>query len=104
MKMTYHFEPLARATDPITSYQAAESVKESAKQHQSVIFMCLLKHGALGKDGISKLTGLDSNQVARRLAELQRQGQIALTGRTVKSKSGRNEREWHVSPIQKVLL
>ena len=104
MKLMHHFEPLARANDPITSYQAAESVKEFAKQHQSVIFMCLLKHGALGKDGISKLTGLDSNQVARRLAELQRQGQIALTGRTVKSKSGRNEREWHVSPIQGVLL
>ena len=102
--MTYHFKPLARSTDPITSYQAAESVKESAKQHQSVIFMCLLKHGALGKDGISKLTGLDSNQVARRLAELQRQGQIVLTGRTVKSKSGREEREWYVPPIQGVLL
>jgi transcription initiation factor IIE alpha subunit len=96
--------PRVRNADPLTSYQAAESVKEFAKQHQSIIFMCLLNNGALGKDGISKLTGLDSNQVARRLAELQRQGQIALTGRTVKSKSGRNEREWHVSPIQKVLL
>jgi len=96
--------PRVRNTDPLTSYQAAESVKEFAKQHQTVIFMCLLKHGALGKDGIAKLTGLDSNQVSRRLVELRRQGQIALTGRTVKSKSGREEREWHVPPIQGVLL
>ena len=43
-------------------------------------------------------------QVARRLHELERDGEIALTGRTVKSKSGRNEREWHVLPIQGVLL
>jgi len=64
----------------------------------------LTKNGALGKDGIAKLTGLESMQVARRLHELERDGKIALTGRTVKSKSGRNEREWHVSPIQGVLL
>jgi transcription initiation factor IIE alpha subunit len=96
--------PRVRNTDPLTSWQAAGSAKDLAQRHAQIIVDCLTKNGALGKDGISKLTGLDSNQVARRLAELQRQGQIALTGRTVKSKSGREEREWHVSPIQRVLL
>jgi len=32
--------------------------------------------------------------VARRTTELQRAGLIALTGKTVASDSGRNEREW----------
>ena len=47
-----------------------------------------------GKDGISALTMLDGNQVARRLNEMKIIGLIQLTGNTVKSNSGRNEREW----------
>jgi len=40
------------------------------------------------------LSGLDGNQVARRLNEMKVLGLIHLTGKTVKSNSGRNEREW----------
>jgi hypothetical protein len=43
---------------------------------------------------ISAMTNLDSNQVARRLNEMQKIGLIKLTGKTVKSDSGRSEREW----------
>jgi hypothetical protein len=46
------------------------------------------------KDGISAHTNLDSNQVARRLNEMKMMGLIELTGNTVKSNSGRSEREW----------
>jgi len=42
------------------------------------------------------LTNLDGNQVARRLNEMKIIGLIELTGNTVKSNSGRNEREWNV--------
>jgi hypothetical protein len=48
----------------------------------------------LGKDGIGARTQLDGHAVGKRLPELQRMGLIGLTGRTVKSDSGRAEREW----------
>lgn len=86
--------PRVRANDPLTSFEAAESIKESVSQHHQIILDCLQKHGALGKDGISSRTNLDPNQVARRLNEMKIIGLIELTGNTVKSNSGRNEREW----------
>jgi len=86
----------ARNSDPITSYEAADAAKDLASKHFSMIVDCLQAHGALGKDGIAQHSGLDSNQVARRLNELSKMDFIELTGRTVKSKSGRNEREWKV--------
>ena len=89
-----------RANDPITSYEAAESAKDLASKHFSMIVDTLKAHGSLGKDGIAQHSGLDSNQVARRLNELHNMGLIELTGRTVKSKSGRNEREWAVRSAQ----
>ena len=86
--------PRVRTNDPLTSFQAADSIKESATQHHQTIFECLQIYGALGKDGISAHTNLDSNQVARRLNEMKMMGLIELTGNTVKSNSGRSEREW----------
>lgn len=94
----------ARNTDPITSFMAADSAKELSKHHSRLIVTCLQIHGALGKDGIAKLTGLDGNQVARRLNELMKEGQICLTGKQVKSNSGRMEREWAFIPVQVRLL
>ena len=94
----------ARATDAITSFQAADSIKDVAKMHQEVIVACLQRFGPLGKDGIAKQTGLESNQVARRMNELQKLDLIELTGQTVKSNSGRQEREWRIKPTQQELL
>jgi len=88
-----------RASDPITSYEAAESAKDLASKHFSMIVDTLKAHGALGKDGIAKHSGLEPNQVARRLNELSNMGLIELTGRTVKSKSGRKEREWNARSV-----
>jgi predicted transcriptional regulator len=91
--------PRVRANDPLTSFEAADSIKDSVSQHHQIIFECLQKHGALGKDGISAHTKLDSNQVARRLNEMKIIGLIELTGNTVKSNSGRNEREWQCTHL-----
>jgi hypothetical protein len=88
--------PRVRKDDPITSFEAADSIKEVSAKHHKIILECLEKNGPLGKDGIAKLTGLESNQVARRLNELKVMCFITLTGSTVKSNSGRNEREWTV--------
>ena len=88
--------PRVRKDDPITSYEAADSIKEAAEKHYNTIYECLKNHGPLGKDGIAKLTGLDGHQIGRRMKEMQVLGMVFLTGKTVKSNSGRNEREWTV--------
>lgn len=94
----------ARATDAITSFQAADSIKDVAKMHQDVIVAALQRFGPLGKDGIASYTGLQSNQVARRMNELQKMDLIELTGKQVTSNSGRAEREWRFKPVQQELL
>lgn len=88
--------PRVRASDPLTSFQAAEEIKPVVSKHYSIILDCLQEHGALGKDGIAHHTNLDSNQVSRRLSEMSTIGLIRLTGKTVKSNSGRSEREWTI--------
>jgi len=88
--------PRVRANDPITSFEAADSIKEISWKHHKTIHDCLETYGPLGKDGIANMTGLESNQVARRLNEMMVLGLIKLTGNKVKSNSGRNEREWTV--------
>lgn len=94
----------ARNTDPITSFMATDQAKDLSKQHSILIVQCLQIHGPLGKDGIAKRTGLDGNQVARRLNELLKERLICLTGNQVKSNSGRMEREWKFIPVQVRLL
>lgn len=86
--------PRVRASDPITSYMAADSAKELAKRHTNAILLCLNTVGPLGKDGIAKHTGIDGVAVCRRLPELERDGHAKPTGKHVTSASGRQEREW----------
>lgn len=94
----------ARTTDAITSFKAADSIKDVAKMHQEVIVACLQRFGPMGKDGIATQTGLQSNQVARRMNELEKLDLIELTGKQVTSNSGRAEREWRFKPVQQELL
>jgi predicted ArsR family transcriptional regulator len=94
----------ARATDAITSFKAAESIKDVAKMHQEVIVAALQHFGPMGKDGIAKATGLESTQVSRRMNELQKLDLIELSGKQVTSNSGRSEREWRFKPVQEKLL
>jgi len=104
MNLSTFDHPRVRNSDPMTSWVAAGSAKDLAKAHATKIIQCLKDHGSLGKDGIAHHTGLESMQVARRLHELEREGEICLTGNVVKSKSNRMEREWKITPIQKELL
>ena len=87
------FEPYtkARISDPYTSHMAAQSINPSA--HYALIIDAL-KLSPAGKTLIAKRAGLHHGQVARRLTELERNGLITLTGKTVKSDSNRQEREW----------
>lgn len=60
----------------------------------TIIHDTLEQNGAMGKDRIAAISGLRPDQVWRRLSEMEKMGMVKLTGRTVKSASGRNEREW----------
>jgi predicted ArsR family transcriptional regulator len=86
--------PRVRNTDPNTSAEAADKAGNLSIQHGEIIVQALVAYGPMGKDQIAEVTYLDGNQVARRMKELQTLGLVELTGRTVKNKSGRQEREW----------
>ena len=73
--------PLCRATDPIESFQAADLIKT----HERLIVSVLEQYGPAGVDGIAWRCKLSAHAIGKR---------IALTGRSVKSDSGRSQREW----------
>ena len=85
--------PRARNSDPLTSHLAAAQLTTAA-DHYTAIHEALTLYGPAGKDRIAALAGLDPSQVARRLPEMRRIGLVGLTGETVQSRSGRQEREW----------
>lgn len=89
--------PLARSSDPSTSHGAADQAKQLAARHHLTILRALREHGPASKDRIAALTCLTGTQVARRTVELQRDGLIRATGRTVASTAGRQERAWAVA-------
>lgn len=91
--------PRARESDPYTSWLAADQAGSLAKRHSQKI-LAALGQRPMGKDGICEVTGLDGVQVARRLPELQRQGLVTLTGKTVLSNTRRQEREWALVSTQ----
>ena len=90
--------PRARASDPVTSHQAAASAKDLAKEHHALILR-MLRCGPGGADAIAARTcgKLSGHQVNKRLGEMQRAGIIRLTGETVQSNSGRAQRVWRIA-------
>lgn len=94
--------PRARSRDPLTSKWAAAQVS-SADAHMTRIHEVLTMYGPAGKDRIAALAGLTATQVARRLPEMRTMGLVGLTGETVQSASGRQEREWQAISKEKAL-
>lgn len=88
----------ARTSDPPTSHAAAREAVGLRSDHQRLILEALAI-GPAGASGIAAILGLTSHQVNKRLSELERAGKVALTGRTVRSASGRGEREWRVATV-----
>ncbi len=88
--------PLSRATDPLESFQAADRVKEFKLQDQTAILSVLKTFGPGGADFIGGHCGRPGHAIGKRLKEMADSEQIILTGRDVKSDSGRNQREWRI--------
>ena len=86
--------PLCRASDPIESFQAADEAADLIKTHERLIVSILEQYGPAGVDAIAGRCKLSSHAVGKRIVALHRAGRIALTGRAVKSDSGRAQREW----------
>jgi predicted transcriptional regulator len=86
--------PLARSHDPLVSFLAADSAKSFIKTHEVKILSTLEQSGPLGVDAIARCIGLSGHQVGKRMTALKLLGLICLTGNTVRSSSGRGEREW----------
>lgn len=85
---------LARRSDPSTSHAAAAKVAEFAGSHRAVIVAALAKHGPMTVDQIAARTKLQSQQINKRLPDLQRDGKAAPTGEERPSASGHMERVW----------
>ena len=84
----------ARASDPATSHAAAARTGELVADHMRKILDALAV-GPAGASTIAARCGLLAHQVNKRLPEMT--GILELTGRTVKSASGRGEREWRIT-------
>jgi hypothetical protein len=85
--------PRARVRDPVTSHGAATRARELAKQHH-ILILGALARGSMGVDAIGEVCHLNGYQIGKRMVELQRAGAVELTGKTVLSNSGREQREW----------
>lgn len=89
--------PLCRASDPLTSFKAADAAKQFKQSQKRLIVATLEQHGPNGVDAIGRLCGMSGHAVGKRTPELELEGKIKLTGRDVKSDSGNDQREWMVA-------
>lgn len=85
---------LARRTDPRTSHIAAALTADFKGNHCDRILAVLRRHPDLTVDEIAKHSGLNSQQVNKRLPELENECKAFTTGDTRPSASGRPERVW----------
>lgn len=93
--MNYDLQPpLCRASDPITSFEAADRVKEFQADHCTRILAALKRIGTAGAEQIGAMTGMDAYQVRKRLPELQKNGLVQPYSETRKTSTGRHERIW----------
>jgi DNA-binding MarR family transcriptional regulator len=68
--------PLARVTDPQTSWDAASKSDTFRARHISLIWTCLKDHGAMIPREIAAKTGLEYHAVQRRGKQMERDGLI----------------------------
>jgi predicted ArsR family transcriptional regulator len=93
--MNYDLQPpLCRASDPVTSFEAADRVKEFQSDHCTSILMALKRKGQAGAEQIAAMTSLDAYQVRKRLSDLQKRELVQPHQETRLTATGRRERLW----------
>jgi len=86
----------ARRRDPETSHAAAESVTRSAKALMEVIWRSLATLGPATFSELADRTGLEPQQVWKRLSDLRDEERIEPSGLTRPGRSGRRQTVWRV--------
>lgn len=84
----------ARRSDPRTSKDAAKAAEKFAASHAGRILDCLKAHGPQTVDEIARRLGMQSQQVNKRLPDLEANAKAMPSGLTGLSASGRQERLW----------
>jgi hypothetical protein len=94
----------ARATDPETSHEAAESLKpKRLRDSQRAVFDLFAMYGAmtdqmLQRAAVIEKVGQSPSWIRTRRKELVDAGMIVDTGRKQKTKSGRRAIVWDLKP------
>jgi len=83
-----------RASDPITSKEAAGRVREFAKGQCAEILALLKRYGPMSPEQIAAHIDIDSYSVRKRLSDLQHAGKASPNGMTCSTVSGRRQRIW----------
>jgi hypothetical protein len=79
--------PLARATDPATSHEAAEDVRPRRKSRKALLLAVFRAYGALTAEQACALAGLEVGGW-KRCSELVGEGKLRRTGETRQNLSG----------------
>ena len=92
--------PLARATDPETSHEAAARVIEFLGTHNATILAVLRRRPFTGfnSEQIANRCSLTQVQVARRMKHLADAGLVIRTGETTTQRSDRDATVWKLRP------
>ena len=97
--------PIARATDPATSHEAAEHMNATGKRkrQQLVALDMVRRHPGLTADELAEFGPLDRYQLNRRLFDLETAAKNGFDGvvrgpKRRSDKTGRNASTWRVKP------
>ena len=78
-----------------TSIEAYKSTRDGATIHRHIILRTMKQVNVpLIAEEISKLSGLQYNQVSRRMSELERENKVTCTDETSLTTSGRRAYKW----------
>jgi len=88
--------PLFRQSNPATSRAAAEASKKFRGEHERRILEAL-ELGPAHRDEIARRSGLEQSAVWRRLAALERRGEIERTGEVARGESGMKQGVYRIT-------
>lgn len=92
-------EPVARATDPVTSWDAARDAKALSGRNRQMAYRALQDAGERGLTDfeLADITGVAQTSIGKRRKELQDAGYVVATDMTRPAPSGSAARVWRVA-------
>lgn len=91
-------EPTARATDPITSHQAADDAKRNVKATRKQVLLAHASHpSGLTDYELADIVGLQQNSAGKRRGDLRDVGYVEQTGDRRPAPSGSSCIVWRIT-------